>query len=63
MGSRQRAHELNQKLLITFQARTGREFSSGERKHLERSMAEFDYRFNNRKDVGIFIKPIARMCT
>jgi transposase-like protein len=31
-------------------------------KHLERYMAEFDYRFNNRKDVDIFIKTIARMC-
>jgi hypothetical protein len=25
-------------------------------------MAEFDYRFNNRKDVDIFIKTVARMC-
>lgn len=32
-------------------------------KHLERYMAEFDYRFNNRKDVDIFIKTIARMCS
>lgn len=31
-------------------------------KHPERYMAEFDYRFNNRKDVDIFIKTIARMC-
>jgi transposase-like protein len=31
-------------------------------KHLERYMAEFDYRFNNRKDGDIFIKTIARMC-
>jgi transposase-like protein len=31
-------------------------------KHLERYMAEFDYRFNNRKDTDIFIKTIARMC-
>lgn len=31
-------------------------------KHLGRYMAEFDYRFNNRKDVDIFIKTIARMC-
>src|SRR5580765_1572776 len=31
-------------------------------KHLERYMAEFDYRFNNRKEVDIFIKTIARMC-
>ena len=31
-------------------------------KHLERYMAEFDYRFNNRKDVDLFIKTIARMC-
>jgi transposase-like protein len=31
-------------------------------KHLDRYMAEFDYRFNNRKDVDIFIKTIARMC-
>jgi hypothetical protein len=31
-------------------------------KHLERYMAEFDYRFNHRKDGDIFIKTIARMC-
>jgi hypothetical protein len=31
-------------------------------KHLERYMAEFDYRFNNRKDVDIFAKTIGRMC-
>ncbi len=31
-------------------------------KHLDRYMSEFEYRFNNRKDVDIFIKTIARMC-
>lgn len=31
-------------------------------KHLPRYMAEFDYRFNNRKDTDIFIKTIGRMC-
>jgi transposase-like protein len=31
-------------------------------KHLERYMAEFDYRFNHRRDGDAFIKTIARMC-
>lgn len=31
-------------------------------KHLERYMAEFDYRFNNRQNGDIFIKTVARMC-
>jgi hypothetical protein len=31
-------------------------------KHLERYMAEFDFRFEHRKDGDSFIKTIARMC-
>ncbi len=62
MGARGLPHKLNRELLVALEAGNYRQFHQVSVKHLDRYMSEFEYRFNNRKDVDIFIKTIARMC-
>jgi hypothetical protein len=62
MGARGLPHKLNRELLVALEAGNYRQFPSGEHEAPDRYMSEFEYRFNNRKDVDIFIKTIARMC-